>query len=133
MLAECSPDQILALGEELIQRGNAAAVRAGVSRLYYANHLFAAVNVARKLRVELKGKGDDHSTLIRTLKRGKTMGVGNLLDKLRMYREHADYHINEAHLRNDCLFCMGKLKLDSLQAETIREEAVQCLALLRKV
>ena len=130
MLAECLPEDIRALGDELTQRADAAALRAGVSRLYYANHLFAVATVAPKLNIPLKGTGDDHGAVIRGLKRGKTTGVANLLDKLRSYREHADYHINEAHKRTECLFCMGKLKLDEALAKAIREEAQSCLKTL---
>src|SRR5690349_19175204 len=104
MLAECTPEEIRALGDELTKRPEAAALRAGVSRLYYANHLFAVGTVAPKLGIQLRGKGDDHSAIIVALRKGKTTGVSNLLNKLRSYREHADYHISEGH-RPDCLFC----------------------------
>jgi hypothetical protein len=133
MVAECSPEDVRALGDELTRRPEAAALRAGVSRLYYANHLFAVATVAPKLGIRVKGQGDDHGTIVHKLKNGKTMGVGILLDKLRTYREHADYHINDAHKRSDCPFCMGKLKLDSALAKTIREEAQTCFRMLGSI
>lgn len=133
MLAECTPEDVRALGDELTNRPESAAIRAGVSRLYYANHLFAVASVAPKLNIPIKGKGDDHGTVIHHLKKGKTTGVGNLLDKLRTYREHADYHISDAHKRSDCPFCIGKLKLDGALAKTIREEAQSCLRILGSI
>jgi len=114
------------LGDELVERSEPASVRAGVSRLYYANHLHAVETIVPKYSIQLQGRGDDHGAIIAWLKkRGGRMKLwGELLSKLRTYREHADYHVNGSHKGNECPICMGKIKVETVTA--VKEEAKRC-------
>jgi hypothetical protein len=76
------------------QRQDEASLRTGISRLYYACHLLAKQSLIEKKKWVPSGHGDDHSGVIRELKRGRTTGLGNYLDNLRTLREHADYHVD---------------------------------------
>lgn len=75
------------------QRKDEASLRTAISRLYYACHLLAKHSLIEKRNWTPSGRGDDHSGVIRELRRGKTTGLGNYLDNLRTFREHADYHV----------------------------------------
>ena len=76
------------------QRTDEASLRAAISRVYYACHLLAKHSLMEKRKWMPSGRGDDHSGVIRELRRGKTTGLGNYLDSLRTLREHADYHVD---------------------------------------
>jgi hypothetical protein len=126
MLADCSPADIRELGNELVDRSESASIRAGVSRLYYANHLHAIETIVPKYGIQLQGRGDDHGAIVKWLKNrgGRMKTWSERLSKLRTYREHADYHVNGLHRGNDCLICMGKLKVEAMS--TVKEEAKLC-------
>jgi hypothetical protein len=76
------------------QRNDEASLRTAISRVYYACHLLAKRSLMEKRKWMPSGRGDDHSGVIRELRRGKTTGLGNYLDSLRTLREHADYHVD---------------------------------------
>ena len=78
------------------QKTDEASLRTAISRLYYACHLLAKHSLIEKRKWTPSGRGDDHSGVIRELRRGKTTGLGNYLDSLRTLREHADYHVDAA-------------------------------------
>ena len=88
-------------------QANEAGLRTAINRVYYAAHLMAR-EWLRRGNWEPRGRGDDHSGVIRELKnRGRFRQLGWMLDELREMREHADYHLEptESSLNIDCPHC----------------------------
>lgn len=132
MPSDCTAADVKALGHELLDRAEAVAMRAGVTRLYYANFLQACETVVPKLNVELKGLGEDHGKILKALRerRGRYEQVGSLLKQLLTYRHHADYHFGAMEKPDDCPFCSGKLTFTEESKKAIRETADSCFTRL---
>ena len=88
-------------------QANEVGFRTAINRVYYAAHLMAR-EWLRKGNWEPRGRGDDHSGVIRELKsRGRLRQLGWMLDELRELREHVDYHLEstESSLNRVCSHC----------------------------
>lgn len=132
MLADCSPEEVKALGHELIDREEHAAIRAGISRFYYANFLRACEKLTKTNQIELRGQSDDHSKLIAFLRKsGKKKALGDQLKTLQSYRYHADYHFDAP--RKDCPICTGNAKLDAEGKKAIKGTADKVFCLLNSL
>ena len=89
-----------------------ASLRTAISRIYYAAHLLARESLRTKHGWEPTGRGDDHSAVIRELRRGKTTSLGFNINELRRLREHADYHLEsiDTIVNRDCRHCQNVRK-----------------------
>lgn len=96
-----------------------SALRTATGRAYFAVHLLALQKLKAK-GWEPTGRGDDHSAVIRYLKRGTTTGLANRMNQLRMFREHADYHLDFSRTATprDCELC-EKAQRASFTAPTV--------------
>jgi hypothetical protein len=88
------------------QRNDEASLRTAISRTYYAAHLLAVQRLIQK-GWEAKGTGDDHGRVLHELRRGRTRNLAGMLDRLREFREHADYHRqpSDSILGQQCKLC----------------------------
>jgi hypothetical protein len=88
------------------KRNDEASLRTAISRIYYAAHL-VAVRKLREKGWEPTGKGDDHGRVIHELRGRRYRNLADKLQRLRAFREHADYHLEAADsvLNTGCEFC----------------------------
>lgn len=124
------------------QRKDEASLRTAISRVYYACHLLAKHSLMEKRKWTPSGRGDDHSGVIRELRRGKTTGLGNYLDSLRTLREHADYHVDPTIPgAENCTVCKKLLQSSSPPPQYVNIEhwndaqsvGQRCLSLIDKL
>jgi hypothetical protein len=104
--------------------------------------LWAKAYLVEKRNWKPAGHGTDHSTVIRTLKPGRTQMVSSYLDALRYLREHADYHIDATAVGTEqCIHCKkireatsSVLQLvDIAHWENAKSVSEKCVPLLEKL
>jgi hypothetical protein len=128
---DCEPEAIFRLGEVLLgKRDEAACVRAGIGRVYYAAFLLGLI---RARGYQRRYNGDDHGGLVRHLRRGKTRALGDKLDALRKLREHADYHLRST-AGDGCHLCQaGIVELTDDKIEEVKAVAESCFNLMQRL
>ncbi len=88
------PKEFYTLATSLIDnRTNEATYRTAISRTYYAAHLLARERLRMTRRNWESTGGGDHDKVIRDLRPGRTRILSELINTLRRYREHVDYHL----------------------------------------
>lgn len=125
------------------QRSDESSLRTAISRTYYAGHHLAVDRLKQKRNWSPTGTGRDHIEVIRQLKPGKTSGISNYLDELRMLREHADYHLesSESVSNRGCSFCKkiresaptGAPNVTMGHWQNAKEVSDRCFSLLAKL
>ena len=101
--------EFLQLGLRLVgYEPNEAGYRTAINRAYYACHLIGCDSTARKGWFTPEYNANDHSGLMRVLRRNTNLG--HKLRDLYELRVHADYHIDpkQQPLDNSCSYCTGK-------------------------
>lgn len=101
------PKDFLDLGVQLARRQTLAEIRTGVSRIYYANHLWAVERATLQWGYRRRESGEDHRGIIRFMKYergGKFQSPAQKLLGLLEARAHADYHISKSHDLG-CIYC----------------------------
>lgn len=114
-----NPQEFYTLARSLAETSILEAnLRTAISRTYYAAHLLAR-EWLRTGGWEPTGRGTDHSEVIRKLKdRGRYRQLGFMIDELREFREHADYHLEPAQtqLNEYCTHCRAARESPSTDA-----------------
>ena len=88
------------------QRTDEVSLRTAISRAYYAGHLLAVQKLVQK-GWEPRGGGEDHGRVLQELRSRRTRNLAGMLDQLREFRDHADYHLDTSDtVRNQhCKLC----------------------------
>lgn len=130
MPADCTAEEIKDLGKQLLIQGSVANFRAGLGRLYFANFLKAR-DKALVIGANIKASSDDHGAIVSALKKRNKMGIVRILEQLRTYRRHADYHFPEAvDKKSDCPLCSGRVQNTPQACKTIADDADICFKLI---
>ena len=138
------PKNFYTLAQWLVgQKNDEPSLRTAISRVYYAAHHIAASRLVQKGSWAPRGFGDDHRSVINTLKRGKLTQRGAELEALLTLREHADYHLDASITignQNWCPHCK-KIRSSSSPSDVVTNEhwkevatiAGKCIPLLEKI